>query len=1145
MSKSKSNQNMNNTYRRTWHQSLVDYFVFIKNKEDKIDSIRSALYSQKNFNPKMLFQYIDNQNKNNITLNDLISFLNENSISFKEENLRRFIHNFDKDNDFCLNYKEFMGIILPLKDKNQLLQNNILSEIESDINYKGTDLDEIVKKIFCSLLTEEMDLITGCNKIIREILGYNGFTPYEAFLDIVNSNERYINENNLEYFLTRNNIEIKEEEIHQLMFRLDMDNDGKISYEEFQNMFLPLNKNTITTIQSDNSMNNNIKKEFDDINLNLYNNFNKFSISQQKNSNNSNSNFSSNKYRNTFFGEDISPIRKETSNAQTQSKREMNNINIDINSERNFNSNSNILFDSLEECSKNQESINVTKKNSFNSIFANNNNNNTNKYKFKNKVNILNKGFKKCHHHNCFRDNKNKKIDIDIYENMDNKIKKIFQIPKDKIFHRSVTKREENKERENNSKSPKMSYTKVPLNFDYSNYSNDIDKILLIKKEEVPKRNNSMRNINKCTNLINQEANYITNDNNNFNNNINSINNNNKNNNKLGINNNMEQTPNQKHFIRLKKKHNIPFSASRNKSTDLLIKNNYHSYRQKSSLYNNSLNKNSNETTYSSKKNITNNLYKNTFITYQNNTNNKENNKNNDNENDINQQNKLENSDNIKEVQNNEKNNNMKKPFNLQNLILNYPTQEKKSDDNININDNIQNFEKKLLIVKKKIAEIKEQQFLYNQKFAGSQNRNRNKNLYENNDTDMKDIKPNNKKSVNVNKHFATEIKTNEAYDFSNYEISPSVLSKPSQTNNENNDTNLDKKEYNFNYSTRNFLKNSTGSNNANSCRMNNINRIDLNNNYTKYVINNNNCINKMDVGDGKNKINYNSYNKNRNNNNNNNKLKINTYEGNQMNLIKNSEPFSSQVYYPNSNEKIDTETLTIFQEKNSEKIQNERFNNLYNLLYDFLKWELIIENVKQSLCSQEDINTNFIFEIFDTKKRNLISISDIVKALSFLGMKFNVEDIKFIFLKNNKRIKDKYKYNEFSELILPNNAEKRKEMNQRVLNLNYMNELSDKTKNLICLLFQKIIEGERSNEIYRNMLAIVPNSSGFDLFNLMKKNYAAGISKNDIDTFLSSRGKVYNNNEADLIMKKLDKNQDGIVDYTEFLTEITPKVIF
>lgn len=260
----------------------------------------------------------------------------------------------------------------------------------------------------------------------------------------------------------------------------------------------------------------------------------------------------------------------------------------------------------------------------------------------------------------------------------------------------------------------------------------------------------------------------------------------------------------------------------------------------------------------------------------------------------------------------------------------------------------------------------------------------------------MKDVRQNNK-PLNANKHFATEIKTNEIYDFNNYELLPSVLNKPSQTNNENKDTNLDKKDYNFIYSTRNILKNSTSSNNANSNRMNNINRIDVNNNYTKYVIKNNNCINKMDVGDGKNKINYNLYNKNRINNNNN-KLMIDTYEGNQMSIIKKSEPFSSQVYYPNSNEKIDTETLTIFQEVNSEKIQNERFNNLYNLLYDFLKWELIIENIKQSLCSQEDINTNFIFEIFDTKKRNLISISDIVKALEFLGMKFNVEDIKFIF---------------------------------------------------------------------------------------------------------------------------------------------------
>ena len=117
--------------------------------------------------------------------------------------------------------------------------------------------------------------------------------------------------------------------------------------------------------------------------------------------------------------------------------------------------------------------------------------------------------------------------------------------------------------------------------------------------------------------------------------------------------------------------------------------------------------------------------------------------------------------------------------------------------------------------------------------------------------------------------------------------------------------------------------------------------------------------------------------------------------------------------------------------------------------------------------------------------------------------------------------------------------------MNEREINENYKNDITDKTKNIIGMLFQKIIEGERSNEFYRNNLAMVPDSSGFDLFNLMKKNYSIGIYKEDIDNFLSSRGKVFYNNETELIMKKLDRNKDGVIDYTEFLTEITPKFMF
>jgi Ca2+-binding EF-hand superfamily protein len=254
---------------------------------------------------------------------------------------------------------------------------------------------------------------------------------------------------------------------------------------------------------------------------------------------------------------------------------------------------------------------------------------------------------------------------------------------------------------------------------------------------------------------------------------------------------------------------------------------------------------------------------------------------------------------------------------------------------------------------------------------------------------------------------------------------------------------------------------------------------------------------------------------------------------------------FSNNQNQSNQNNQNKNESIYNSPKIRDEKAHYERYNNLYNLLYDFLKWELIIENIKQTLSSQSDVNTKIIFDIFDIKKRNLISLSDITRTLKNFGMNVSFEDTKYIFLRNNKKIKEKYKFDEFCEIFLSNNGKKRQEINDRILNDNYPGELSEKTKNIICLLFQKIIEGERSNEFYRNNLAMVPNASGFDLFNLMKKNYSVGISKEDIDHFLGSRGKMFYNNETELIMKKLDKNKDGIIDYTEFLSEITPKFVF
>ena len=102
---------------KIWLCSLLSYFMNIKTIDDNIEVLRVHLCSQPNFSPYKLFHFLDKSSKEFILLNDLIKFLKEMGIPFEEKYLRIFIHNFDKDGDFCLNINEFLGLILPKKNK--------------------------------------------------------------------------------------------------------------------------------------------------------------------------------------------------------------------------------------------------------------------------------------------------------------------------------------------------------------------------------------------------------------------------------------------------------------------------------------------------------------------------------------------------------------------------------------------------------------------------------------------------------------------------------------------------------------------------------------------------------------------------------------------------------------------------------------------------------------------------------------------------------------------------------------------------------------------------------------------------------------------------------------------------------------------
>jgi Ca2+-binding EF-hand superfamily protein len=247
-----------------------------------------------------------------------------------------------------------------------------------------------------------------------------------------------------------------------------------------------------------------------------------------------------------------------------------------------------------------------------------------------------------------------------------------------------------------------------------------------------------------------------------------------------------------------------------------------------------------------------------------------------------------------------------------------------------------------------------------------------------------------------------------------------------------------------------------------------------------------------------------------------------------------------------NNKKQINMNNYNLNKNKNNNIINSNQFVPLYNLFLDFINQDNAIESMRQLLSSREDSNLMDLFSLFDHRGNKLIYASDFIKSLKEFGLFINMEDIKFIYRKFNKKINESFDFDEFCEIILPKKHSNEKIMgignwSNRAQNKNYYRGISTETKKMLGLLFKNLIEGEKSNEKYRRAFAENSELSGLDLFNKIKKNYSVGIYKEDIANFMKKNKYKLNNNEIELLMDRFDKNKNGMIDYKEFIIEISP----
>ena len=210
-------------------KNLLALIIF---KQNENSLLKNQLFSYENFSPEIFFQKLDYFSKNNITTLDLLHYLEQHQFKFNDEIIRRFIKQYDKHGNFNLCFEDFLNIIIPF-DKNNDTNNQYY--FDNNMNYANINFDEL-DEIFCMIMINELKLIGLIGDEIMKLRKINNFDSYQIFEEISKGN-KFINGEILFFFLEGkfNTMEIK-----RLVYFLDRNNDGLISFDDFHDLLIPI-----------------------------------------------------------------------------------------------------------------------------------------------------------------------------------------------------------------------------------------------------------------------------------------------------------------------------------------------------------------------------------------------------------------------------------------------------------------------------------------------------------------------------------------------------------------------------------------------------------------------------------------------------------------------------------------------------------------------------------------------------------------------------------------------------------------------------------------------------------------------------------------------------------------------------------------
>ena len=229
---------------------------------------------------------------------------------------------------------------------------------------------------------------------------------------------------------------------------------------------------------------------------------------------------------------------------------------------------------------------------------------------------------------------------------------------------------------------------------------------------------------------------------------------------------------------------------------------------------------------------------------------------------------------------------------------------------------------------------------------------------------------------------------------------------------------------------------------------------------------------------------------------------------------------------------------MNIIQNLNLKIIMEEKILRLFSFIS---KLEQASQVRRKVLTDYYDFNPQKIFKILDTENKGFINSDDIFQYLENHHIPYTDESVQLLILFFDTDFDGVLSFQEFVPLIKNESALENKKNN---IKINTNEDMSFNIEYCLTKLFGKEIE---LNMYIINILSQINDNKEISLQEIfrnisMNKNY---ITSNDIRNFLDNNKIEYSESQINDIMKRLDINKDGKIDFNEFkiLIEISNKI--